>query len=83
VVITGRCSGLQSGPRQYSPGNYNEHIGAVAAIVAQHLEKALTRRFGLEWVARDDGHGFEAAARPHARRHERVFLVLGVAPAKG
>ena len=38
---------------------YNEHIGAVAAIVAQHLEEALTRRFGLEWTARDDGHGFE------------------------
>jgi conjugative relaxase-like TrwC/TraI family protein len=38
---------------------YNEHIGAVAAIVSQHLEEALTRRFGLEWVARDDGHGFE------------------------
>jgi hypothetical protein len=38
---------------------YNEHIGAVSAIVAQHLEEALTRRFGLEWVARDDGHGFE------------------------
>jgi conjugative relaxase-like TrwC/TraI family protein len=38
---------------------YNEHIGAVAAIVAQHLEEALTARFGLEWTARDDGHGFE------------------------
>jgi hypothetical protein len=38
---------------------YNAHIGAVAAIVSQHLEEALTRRFGLEWVARDDGHGFE------------------------
>jgi TrwC relaxase len=38
---------------------YNEHIGAVAAIVAQHLEEALTRRFGLEWTVRDDGHGFE------------------------
>ena len=38
---------------------YNEHIGAVGAITAQHLEEALTRRFGLEWVARDDGHGFE------------------------
>ena len=38
---------------------YNEHIGAVAAITAQHLEEALTGRFGLEWVARDDGHGFE------------------------
>jgi conjugative relaxase-like TrwC/TraI family protein len=38
---------------------YNEHIGAVAAIVSQHLEEALTRRFGLQWTARDDGHGFE------------------------
>jgi conjugative relaxase-like TrwC/TraI family protein len=38
---------------------YNEHIGAVAAIVSQHLEEALTGRFGIEWVARDDGHGFE------------------------
>jgi len=40
---------------------YNEHIGAVAAIVSQHLEEALTARFGLEWTARDDGHGFEIA----------------------
>jgi conjugative relaxase-like TrwC/TraI family protein len=38
---------------------YNEHIGAVAAITAQYLEEALTARFGLEWVARDDGNGFE------------------------
>jgi conjugative relaxase-like TrwC/TraI family protein len=38
---------------------YTEHVGAVAAIVSQHLEEALTRRFGLEWAARDDGHGFE------------------------
>ena len=38
---------------------YNEHVGAVGAVVSQHLEEALTHRFGLEWVARDDGHGFE------------------------
>src|SRR5262245_11101775 len=38
---------------------YNEHIGAVGALVAQHLEEALTCRFGVQWVARDDGHGFE------------------------
>src|ERR1017187_8483874 len=38
---------------------YNEHIGAVAAMVSQHLEEALTRRFGLQWTARDDGRGFE------------------------
>jgi hypothetical protein len=35
---------------------YTEHIGAV---VSQHLEEALTKRFGMEWVARDDGHGFD------------------------
>ena len=38
---------------------YNEHVGAVGAVVSQHLEEALTARFGLEWTARDDGHGFE------------------------
>ena len=38
---------------------YNEHVGAVAAIVSQHLEEALTARFGVAWEARDDGHGFE------------------------
>ena len=38
---------------------YNEYVGAVGAVVSQHLEEALTRRFGVEWVARDDGHGFE------------------------
>src|ERR1035437_8756577 len=45
--------------RAPDPSGHNEHIGAVAAIVSQHLEEALTRRFGVEWVARDDGHGFE------------------------
>ena len=43
---------------------YNEHIGAVAAVVSQHLEEALTHRFGLEWTARDDGHGFEIKGIP-------------------
>ena len=38
---------------------YAEHAGAVAAITAQHLEEALTARFGLEWAAREDGNGFE------------------------
>jgi phosphoserine phosphatase len=32
--------------------------------VAQHLEEALTRRFGVEWVARDDGHEFEIKGIP-------------------
>ena len=43
---------------------YNEHLGAVSAIVSQHLEEALTRRFGLNWEARDDGHGFEIRGIP-------------------
>ena len=38
---------------------YNEHVSAVGAITAQHLEEALTARFGLQWTAREDGHGFE------------------------
>ena len=40
---------------------YNEHVGAVAAIVSQHLEEALTARFGVAWAPRDDGHGMEIA----------------------
>jgi hypothetical protein len=31
----------------------------VAAITAQHLEEALTSRFGIEWTAREDGNGFQ------------------------
>ena len=38
---------------------YSEHVGAVGAITAQHLEEALTRRFGVQWAMRDDGHGYE------------------------
>jgi conjugative relaxase-like TrwC/TraI family protein len=38
---------------------YGEFVGAVSAHVALHLESALTRRFGLEWVTRKDGVGRE------------------------
>jgi conjugative relaxase-like TrwC/TraI family protein len=61
---------------------YNEHIGAVAAIVSQHLNEALTARFGLEWVARDDGHGFEikgisgAMMRVFSSRRESITADL-------
>jgi hypothetical protein len=61
---------------------YNEHIGAVAAIVSQHLEAALTSRFGLEWTARDDGHGFEitgisgAMMRVFSSRRESITTDL-------
>jgi conjugative relaxase-like TrwC/TraI family protein len=40
---------------------YAEHLGAVEAIVSQHLEEALTAWFGVDWASRDDGHGFEIA----------------------
>jgi hypothetical protein len=40
---------------------YQEHVAAVGSIVAAHVEEALTRRFGLQWVARADGRGFEIA----------------------
>jgi len=61
---------------------YNEHIGAVAAIVSQHLEEALTQRFGVEWTARDDGHGFEikgisgAMMRVFSSRRESITADL-------
>jgi hypothetical protein len=61
---------------------YNEHVGAVAAIISQHLEEALTARFGLEWTARDDGHGFEitgiggALMRVFSSRRESITADL-------
>ena len=67
---------------------YNEHIGAVAAIVSQHLEEALTARFGLEWTARDDGHGFEITGisgqmmRLFSSRRESITADLRVRAAR-
>jgi hypothetical protein len=67
---------------------YSEHVGAVAAITAQHLEEALTRRFGLEWVARDDGHGFEVKGisgemmRLFSSRRESITADLRVRAAR-
>jgi conjugative relaxase-like TrwC/TraI family protein len=43
---------------------YQEHVAAVGSVVAQHLEEALTHRFGVQWTAREDGHGFEIAGIP-------------------
>jgi len=40
TVTDGKCQAPDS-------LGYNEHIGVVAAIVSQHLEEALTRRFGV------------------------------------
>ena len=67
---------------------YNEHIGAVAAIVSQHLEEALTARFGLDWTARDDGHGFEITGisgqmmRVFSSRRESISADLRVRAAR-
>src|SRR3984885_8326302 len=67
---------------------YNEHVGAVAAIVSQHLEEALTRRFGVEWEARDDGHGFEITGisgevmRLFSSRRESITADLRVRAAR-
>lgn len=51
-------------------------------VVSQHLEEALTGRFGVEWVARDDGHGFEikgisgAMMRVFSSRRESITADL-------
>jgi len=42
-------------------GGYFEHARAASAVAAIHLEEALTRRFGLHWVPRPDGQGYEIA----------------------
>ena len=67
---------------------YNEHVGAVAAVVSQYLEEALTQRFGLEWTARDDGHGFEIKGisgemmRVFSSRRESITADLRVRAAR-
>jgi hypothetical protein len=67
---------------------FNEHIGAVAALVSQHLEEVLTARFGLDWTARDDGHGFEITGisgemmRVFSSRRESITADLRVRAAR-
>jgi TrwC relaxase/AAA domain len=39
-------------------------LGAVQAIVATHAESALTKRFGVKWIARPDGCGNEISGVP-------------------
>jgi hypothetical protein len=53
--------GSQPAPGGMSSSADNpDPLGArAAAITAQYLKEALTGRFGLEWTAREDGHGFE------------------------
>lgn len=42
-------------------------LGAVQAVVAAHVECALTRRYGVQWVARPDGNGPEIAGISQAQ----------------
>jgi hypothetical protein len=55
-VARTQADGKWRAPDSYE---YAEHVGAVGAITSQHLEEALTARFGVDWVLRDDGHGHE------------------------
>ena len=43
---------------------YGEYAGAFASYVALHFESAATRRFGLRWVPRADGFGYEIEGMP-------------------
>ena len=44
-------------------------LGAMRGIVATHLDAALTREFGVQMVAREDGAGneIEGISREHDR----------------
>jgi conjugative relaxase-like TrwC/TraI family protein len=43
---------------------YYEHVHAAAALKAVHLETAMTRGFGAEWIERPDGMGHEIKGVP-------------------
>jgi AAA domain/TrwC relaxase len=45
------------------------HLGGMAAVIAAHVESALTREFGVEWVARPDGMGNEIKGVTQDQKH--------------
>jgi hypothetical protein len=51
-----RHDGKWRAPDSY---RYGEHVGAAAQVFVAELESRMTRRWGLEWVRRPDGYGFE------------------------
>jgi conjugative relaxase-like TrwC/TraI family protein len=55
AALTGH-DGKWRAPDSY---RYGEHVGAAAQVLLAALESAMTRRWGLEWVRRPDGYGFE------------------------
>jgi len=59
-------------------------LGAVQAVVATHAECALTREFGVEWVARADGRGNEIAGVTQLQMDaysSRTVSIMGQMPA--
>jgi conjugative relaxase-like TrwC/TraI family protein len=55
AALTGH-DGKWRAPDSY---RYGEHVGAATQVLLAELESAMTRRWGLEWVRRPDGYGFE------------------------
>jgi conjugative relaxase-like TrwC/TraI family protein len=55
AALTGH-DGKWRAPDSY---RYGEHVGAATQVLLAVLESAMTRRWGLQWVRRPDGYGFE------------------------
>jgi conjugative relaxase-like TrwC/TraI family protein len=55
AALTGH-DGKWRAPDSY---RYGEHVGAATQVLLAVLESRMTRRWGLEWVRRPDGYGFE------------------------
>lgn len=59
-------------------------LPAMQAVAVAHAEAALTRRFGLEWIARPDGRGNEikgiTQAQMDAFSSRRITIKEGAAP---
>ena len=55
AALTGH-DGRWRAPDSY---RYGEYVGAATQVLLAVLESRMTRRWGLEWVRRPDGYGFE------------------------
>jgi TrwC relaxase len=56
VLVRAGVDGKWRAPDSY---RYGEHVGAAAQMLLAVLESRMTRRWGLKWVRRADGYGFE------------------------
>jgi conjugative relaxase-like TrwC/TraI family protein len=81
AALTGH-DGKWRAPDSY---RYGEHVGAAAQVLLAVLESAMTRRWGLEWVRRPDGYGFEIKGISQELMEEfssrRKTITAGVAEA--